>query len=486
MSKQEIEEIIRKYIRPNGHGEITAKVMAGVLEAFVSYTDSEEDKFAELCRELAAAFAALVEDMEGKFENKADALEAALELFCTNLLNNEFVPWAEGLSRSLSDKMDLTKGAADDAKTASLDAKSAAEGAYTKAGEAKTAAQDAADKSLQAKTAADTASSKSDAAKTAADGAKAAIDEAADGVDEALEILRGIAPFMVPSGVKFGGSSVTEFPASMDFSDVHDGNSLFQGCSSLQKAPAVSVSKANMMFQGCSQLTDVDDVVIDITDTLNDNNSIFASCMALQTVPEGVLTLRGFSASLFQYCMNLRSVHIKFGAGGVMLQQAFASCGMLTTLTVDVSELGPNDTVSLTPGCFTGCGSLTALPTALLENASTLTLPPQMYDLQAFDASKLDNWQALPYLESGSLMNVGLITNLNPSVINLSGYAMLTLQSVKNIVAGLVDISGSEGKNITFSSQLQATISADTTDYGGGIIGVVNYAASKGWTINYQ
>ena len=189
MTKQEIEEIIRRNIRTNGRGEITARVMAGVLESFVAYTDSEEDKFAILCRELAAAFNLLVQEMENKFENKADALEAALEQFCSNLLTVNFQPWAEALAGALTDKMDLTKSAADNAKTAAdgakdkaIDAKNAADNAKTAADNAKTAADNA-------KTAADDAKAVAGEAKTAANGAKTAIDDASDGVAAALDAI---------------------------------------------------------------------------------------------------------------------------------------------------------------------------------------------------------------------------------------------------------------------------------------------------------
>lgn len=155
MTREEIEQIIRENIRTNGRGEITARVMAGVLESFVNYTDTQAEDFAELCRQLAAAFNALVVEMEGRFETKAEALEAAMEAFCSDLLNNHFIPWAEGLAGSLSDKMDLTKEAAEAARAAALEAKA---GSIL-----------AAEKSTAA---------------------KAAIDSAADGIAEALLIIR--------------------------------------------------------------------------------------------------------------------------------------------------------------------------------------------------------------------------------------------------------------------------------------------------------
>lgn len=183
MTREEIEQIIRENIRTNGRGEITAKVMAGVLESFVNYTDTQAEDFAELCRQLAAAFNTLVQEMEGRFETKADALEAAMEAFCSDLLNNHFIPWAEGLAGSLSDKMDLTKAAAEaardaalEAKAASLEGKAAADQAGAKADDAKTAA-------LEAKAGSILAAEKSTAA-------KAAIDSAADGIAEALLIIR--------------------------------------------------------------------------------------------------------------------------------------------------------------------------------------------------------------------------------------------------------------------------------------------------------
>ena len=225
MTKEEIEEIIRNNIKTNGRGEITARVMAGVLESFVSYTDSQADAFEALCRALAASFSALVTEMEGRFETKADALEAAFEAFTTDLLENHFEPWAETLASTLTQLMRETKAAALDAKTAALDAKTAADGASTASGQAKAAADaaaadasDAKDASILAKVAAETASDgavaaaqkaeyaktsadaaaenaaaakvAAEGAETAAENAEDAIIDTADGIAEALEIIK--------------------------------------------------------------------------------------------------------------------------------------------------------------------------------------------------------------------------------------------------------------------------------------------------------
>ncbi len=152
MTRQEIEEIIARNIRTNGRGEITARVMAGVLYDFLAYTDTLAEDFAALCNALADAFTVLVTQMEGdmeaanaelerKFETEAGVLEGRFEAFCTDLLENKFEPWAEGmegrfqqLAEALLQRMGETKSAAQDAKGAANDAKTAS-------GEAKEAVQ---------------------------------------------------------------------------------------------------------------------------------------------------------------------------------------------------------------------------------------------------------------------------------------------------------------------------------------------------------
>ncbi len=183
MTREEIEQIIKKNIRTNGRGEITARVMAGVLESFVTYTDSQTAAFQALCEALADSFSALVEEMEGKFESKADALEAAMEAFCTDLLENHFIPWAEGLAGSLSDKMDLTKAAAEAAKTAADGAKASSDLAKEYAQSADRNAFEAKNNSLNAKISADIAATHSLQTKE-----KIAAVE--DDVTEALNIIR--------------------------------------------------------------------------------------------------------------------------------------------------------------------------------------------------------------------------------------------------------------------------------------------------------
>lgn len=118
MTREEIEQIIKQNIRTNGRGEITAKVMAGVLASFVEYTDGLSAEFVALCNALADAFTAQVGELETKFEGKADALEAAFENFVNDLLNNHFEPWAEALANDLKALMRETKAAADGAKDA--------------------------------------------------------------------------------------------------------------------------------------------------------------------------------------------------------------------------------------------------------------------------------------------------------------------------------------------------------------------------------
>lgn len=544
MTKEEIEVIIAQNIRTNGRGEITARVMAGVLYDFVAYVDTSTDDFEELVRAMADAYSALVEEMEGKFEDKADALEAAFEAFSSALLTDQFEPWADALARALTAKMNDAKAAADDAKTAALDAKASAQSAAgksddaktaalegkaaaqtasgkaddakTAAVDAKTAAQSADTKAgeakaaaLEAKSAAQTASGKADdaktaslegkaeatLAKTAANGAKNAIDAAADGIVEALAIIRAGNQnpiFFVEDGIAFGGSTFQSVPNNFDFSRLTVASNLFKSCESLQAAPlAVFENMATEgLFGYCSALTSVDGLVIK-DNTRKIHRGMFSFCFSLANVPEGVLELSGDCSRLFASCSNLETVHIKVADVDsdydstilLDLTAAFLSCSKLRQITFDASEMGRGG-IDAQAQTFESCPLLLSLPTSLLEACVKLTLPKNMMDLQAFDASKL------LYFGDGSgedlaLVNVGAITNLNPYYIYLNKAKNLTLASLQNIVNAL-GVAPST-RRLYVSSESMAIMQADTTVYtydGNNYVGLVALATAKGWTVS--
>ncbi len=534
MTRQEIEEIIRSNIRTNGRGEITARVMAGVLDSFVTYTEGQADAFAELCRQLAASFNALVEEMEGKFEDKSEALEAALEQFCSDLLNNHFIPWADGLAQSLSDKMDTAKDAALDAMTASTEAKDAALTAVEKSNEAKTAAldakalaQSAADKADDARTAALGAKASADDAKTAADGAKAsadgaktaadgakesaddakdAINDAADGIAEALEIIREgnvrQEPFVVPDGMCFAGSSIEEFPEIFDFTHITQGcvrgewnmTGIFENCMNLKKAPAIqgNIIYGERMFSRCESLTDISAVHATF-----DSFSTYAPLV----FPEGCVTIDGNLIEEGEYANpGLCDIGISPDAPSVIKiikARSLYLSGAVNMLSVDMSEAEEGNWLELSHSISSDLSGRPYAPSAdLLEHCTEITVNstsansnvtiifPAGVDASGWKRLWLSayNGGSIEAVLNGQLTGLGARTDftyLNFKVTTVS------LQSLQNLILSMEPTNGVT-KKLSVTSATANMMSSDTTEYtynGNTYVGLMNLVTAKGWTV---
>lgn len=487
MTRDEIEQIIRENIRTNGRGEITARVMAGVLESFVNYTDSQAETFAALCEQLAVSFSALVTEMEGKFETKAEALEASFEAFTTALLEEHFEPWAENLASTLTELMRATKDAAEtaaekaaEAKAASLQAKAAADAASADSALAKGAAEDAAVKSAQAKD---------------------AIDVAADGISEALEIIREgnqNSKIVVPNGLKFGNSALSEYPSDrFDFSNVIDFADMFSGNKNLETAPALLVvGPCPNIFTSCMALLDISEIVIEASGHDADFRGAFeygfSGCNSLVEIPAGVVSVRtDFYAALnyaFSSCANLERVTVTLIKGEIStiyLTATFAWCPKLEDFTFIFAGEN-NDITFIAQETFQGCDALQAISRSFLERCISITniTPVNMTGLPGFDASLLDTWNEQRTWEDLQMADIGVITNLNPSSFNIQGYKRLTLASLQNIVNGLVENQYSMVMMV--SAESFATMQADTTQYtygGNTYVGLLNLASAKNWTV---
>lgn len=318
MTREEIDQIIAENIRTNGQGEITAEVMAQVLVSMLDYTDTQSEDFATLVQALADTFQSWADELARQLNDKMDdtkqaALDAKAAAQSADTKSGEAkqaaldakdsADSAKTLANNASAKAGWAKSSSDAAKTAAEAAAQAATGAETKAGQAKdsadlakqsaddaktmaqdakTAGQHAADYALEAKTQAQSASTNASQAKTAANGAKDAINEAADGLAEALEIIRnGNGDSVVlPDGTKFKESTFTHLPAGLDFSLVHDGVSLFEGCEYLEEVTAtISVTDATSAFRGCYALRTLSNFSMQ-----GDATGIFDMCDMLEDV----------------------------------------------------------------------------------------------------------------------------------------------------------------------------------------------------------
>ena len=92
--------------------------------------------------------------------------------------------------------------------------------------------------------------------------------------------------FVVPDGVKFGFSAVTEIPSNWDFSNVTNMDRMFYLCRGLTTIPLLdtsNVTNMSYMFNYCEKLTTISQLD---TSKVTNMNSMFGDCHRLTTIPQ--------------------------------------------------------------------------------------------------------------------------------------------------------------------------------------------------------
>ena len=106
------------------------------------------------------------------------------------------------------------------------------------------------------------------------------------GVEGTLSGGGGSDVFVVPDGVKFGFSTVTEIPSNWDFSNVTNMDRMFYLCRGLTTIPLLdtsNVTNMSYMFNYCEKLTTIPQLD---TSKVTNMNSMFGDCRHLTTIPQ--------------------------------------------------------------------------------------------------------------------------------------------------------------------------------------------------------
>ena len=104
------------------------------------------------------------------------------------------------------------------------------------------------------------------------------------GVEGTLSAGSGV--FVVPDGVKFGFSSVTEIPSNWDFSNVTNMDRMFYLCRGLTTIPLLdtsNVTNMSYMFNYCEKLTTIPQLD---TSKVTNMEGMFGDCRRLTTIPQ--------------------------------------------------------------------------------------------------------------------------------------------------------------------------------------------------------
>ena len=173
-------------------------------------------------------------------------------------------------------------------------------------------------------------------------------------------------------------------------------NSMFQGCTSLTKAPALPATTLadncyNSMFQGCTSLTQAPALP---ATTLADNcyNSMFFSCTSLTQAPALPATTLAIScyAYMFQGCTSLTQAPALPATtlADNCYNSMFFSC---TSLTQAPALPATTLAISCYAYMFAGCKSITKAPAL-----TATTLANNCYAYMFIDCTSLTQAPALP------------------------------------------------------------------------------------------
>lgn len=228
------------------------------------------------------------------------------------------------------------------------------------------------------------------------------------------------AAYVVPDGMKFGYTSLTEFPFDdFDFSQKTNFSRCWYYCSSLTSFPMIDTSKGTNFqyaWNNCSKLTEFP--ALDMGNG-TDFSGAWGNCTSLTEFPALDLSSGTNFSYAWQYCSSLTEFPMLDLSSGTNFLNAWYRCSALTT----IGQLDLSNGTSFT-NAWSGCSSLTTLG--------------------GFGAIKVS--------------------------INLSASTLLTVESIMNVINQAATVTG---KTMTLGS----TNLAKLTDEQKAV------ATSKGWTL---
>lgn len=237
--------------------------------------------------------------------------------------------------------------------------------------------------------------------------------------------------FVVPDGMKFSRSSLTEFPSNLDTSNVTNMSSMFEDCSGLRKIPQLDTSKVTNM------------------------HSMFSGCPNLTTIPQLDTSNVTDMVDMFEYDSSLITISQLDTSKVTDMSYMFYRCAALTTIP-------PLNTSMVTNmfGMLEGCLNL-----ATVEGIDFSGLIADLTDLfRRSDMPKLTR-----FIVNGKI-NVSISDNYSIKPLTAIDY-----DSVKSILAAADRTDNTNKKTLAFNRTM--------TDQNGELAALVSSCSTKGWTI---
>ena len=313
--------------------------------------------------------------------------------------------------------------------------------------------------------------------------------------------LSGSGPsvFVVPDGMKFGYSNITEIPSNVNFTNVTDMDNLFADCAQLTSIPQLNTSSTNSMtrmfancisltaipqldtsnvynmdsmFSGCNSLTAIPELN---TSGAAKMNSMFSGCSSLTSIPQLNTSSVTSMDNMFEWCSGLTSIPQLDYSNVESMENIFSHCESLTTIPqLDIPK------VSKLNGVFKYCSSLTTIEginassiysmNSTFEGCSSLTSIPQL------DTSSVDSMQStfsgctsLTTIPQLDFSRAGDISHLFEGCTNLTTIPQLNTSNAWNmewLLSGcenLTTVNGIDFSGLTSELSLLIGYKTDTS-----------------------
>ena len=154
-----------------------------------------------------------------------------------------------------------------------------------------------------------------------------------------LQILKiyqeggGSGSFVVPDGMKFTNSTLTEFPEGLDFSEVTNFNIMFQYCRNLTIISHLDTSSGvdfGGMFEFCTSLTEIPQIDVSKGTIFG---WMFSGCSSLTEIPQLDVSKGDYFDRMFVDCRNLITISALNISSGTNLFGIVLRCNKLENIT---------------------------------------------------------------------------------------------------------------------------------------------------------
>lgn len=158
--------------------------------------------------------------------------------------------------------------------------------------------------------------------------------------------------FVVPEGMRFGGSTLSSFP-QLDTSNVTTGEEMFSYCRNITTLPMLDTSNMTSMKRMFASCTKLETIPQFNTSNVAIMDSVFEGCTKLETIPQIDFSSATSCSTTFFGCSSLTEIPVLTFLRGTNIFRTFKNCTNLATVPV-LNIVGASSLSEM----FSGCSNL--------------------------------------------------------------------------------------------------------------------------------